>query len=160
MGDRIDIRDAHIEDCKAMWMLIHDLAVYEKAGDQVEITVQDLKKDGFGDQAKYKAIVAVVAGQVIGMALYYFKYSTWKGPCLYLEDLVVKQDFRQLGLGQRLFNAVVAVAAKKQVKRLEWQVLEWNEPAILFYLKNKAVLDPEWINCKLIESQINAWKYD
>lgn len=162
MGDRMDveIRDAQVEDCMAMWTLINDLAVYEKAGDQVEVTVQDLKNDGFGGQPKFKAKVASVAGEVVGMALYYTKYSTWKGSCVYLEDLVVSQDLRQQGIGQLLFDAVVEVAASTGAKRMEWQVLEWNDPAILFYRKNNAVLDPEWINCKLVESQIKAWKND
>jgi GNAT superfamily N-acetyltransferase len=86
---------------------------------------------------------------IIGFALYYFGYSTWKGRTLYLEDLYVQEDFRKAGIGQQLFDHIVSVAKNEKVRRMDWQVLNWNEPALAFYRKNKAILDDEWINGRL-----------
>jgi len=93
------------------------------------------------------------------MAFYYYKYSTWKGSCLYLEDLVVREAFRKEGVGSKLFEAIIRVAKLKKVKRMEWQVLDWNEPAINFYNKYNAELDPEWINGRFYEKDLEGMEF-
>ena len=124
------IRKATPEDVPAIYQLIVELAEYEKALHEVINTPKQLLKDGFGESPLFGAIIAEVKGEVVGMSLYYYRYSTWKGKRLYLEDLIIKEAFRGYGLGKRL-----------------WQVLDWNEPSIEFYKKFGAKLDGEWINC-------------
>ena len=149
------IRTGTIQDLPRLRELIVQLAVYEKEPNAVEVTIAELEKDGFGDDAIFNFFVAEVEGVIQGIALHYFKYSTWKGKCLFLEDIVVNQEFRGQGIGKLLFDEIVKVAAENQCKRLEWQVLKWNTPAIEFY-KNKysANLDGEWLNGRLIGAQI------
>lgn len=129
--------------------LIRELADYEQAAGQVEVTESELLRDGFGDAPAFNCLVAILDGRIVGMALFFFKYSTWKGKTLYLDDIIVTNEFRRLGIGQKLFDQVVQFAAQRNLRRLEWQVLEWNQPAIEFYRKNSAHFDGEWINCKL-----------
>lgn len=136
--------------------LIRELAVYEKAPNEVEVDVQTLENDGFGPERIFDCFVAERNDEVLGFALYYTKYSTWKGKCLFLEDFVVKESERGQGLGKLLFDQVVNVAKQRGVKRMEWQVLEWNEPAINFYKKYQANLDPEWLNGKLVYDQLQS----
>ena len=152
--NNIEIRNARIEECGSLVSLITELAIYEKAENEVEITAAQLERDGFGQNPLFHVIVAEKEAEIIGMAFYYFKYSTWKGSCLYLEDLVVKEAFRKAGVGSELFEAVIRVAKQEQVKRMEWQVLDWNEPAINFYKKYNAELDPEWINGRFYEKDL------
>jgi GNAT superfamily N-acetyltransferase len=130
--NNIEIREARAEDCDSMVDLITELAIYEKAEKEAEI---------------------------IGMAFYYYKYSTWKGSCLYLEDLVVREACRKEGVGSKLFEAIIRVAKLKKVKRMEWQVLDWNEPAINFYNKYNAELDPEWINGRFYEKDLEGMEF-
>jgi len=155
--NEISIRQAKVTDCKSLMDLITELAIYEKAGDEVEITAAHLEKDGFGEVPQFYVIVAEKNSEIIGMALYYYKYSTWKGSCLYLEDLVVKEEFRKEGVGGRLFEQVISVAKQKKVKRMEWQVLDWNEPAIKFYKKYGAELDSEWLNGRFYAKHLEAF---
>jgi GNAT superfamily N-acetyltransferase len=122
--------------------------LYEKAPEQVTNTAEQLAIDLFEDKI-CDAIVATLDGEIIGFALYYVSYSTWKGRCLYLEDFYVKESKRKLGIGQLLFEEVVAIAKARKVKRMDWQVLEWNEPALNFYKKNESILDGEWVNGRL-----------
>lgn len=145
----IHIRDAQPNDMNAVFKLINELAVYENAADEVVNTVENLRKDGFGSEKVFDCIVAESNDEVIGFALYYTSYSTWKGKCLYLEDFLVTQSFRRKGVGKLLFDRVHEIAKQRNVGRFEWQVLDWNEPAINFYKKYQANLDGEWINCKL-----------
>ncbi|MFK7757180.1 MAG: N-acetyltransferase family protein [Flavobacteriales bacterium] len=152
--NKVIIRPAVIGDCEALVLLITELAIYEKAEREVEITAAQLRKDGFGSQPQFQVIVAELDGQIIGMAFYYYKYSTWKGRCLYLEDLVVKEACRKSGVGSELFEAVIKVATREKVKRMEWQVLDWNEPAIKFYRKYEAELDEEWMNGRFYEKDL------
>lgn len=140
-----DIRVAKSGDEVAILGLIKELALYEKAPEQVTNTVEQLRIDLFEDKI-CSAIVAEENHEIIGFALYYISYSTWKGRCLYLEDFYVQEHKRQLGLGTLLFEEIVEIAKRLNVKRMDWQVLEWNQPAISFYEKHKAILDPEWIN--------------
>ena len=143
------------QDLPRLRELIVELAVYEKEPDAVEVTIDELEKDGFGENAIFNFFVAEIDGTIQGIALHYFKYSTWKGKCLFLEDIVVNHQFRGQGIGKLLFDEIVKVAAQNQCKRLEWQVLKWNTPAIEFY-KNKysADLDAEWLNGRLVGAQI------
>ncbi len=150
----IEIREGKREDIPALLSLITELAVYEKAGDQVEVSEEDLLHDGFGPNPIFGFFVAEGAGSIEGIALYYTKYSTWKGACLFLEDIVVRESSRRKGIGSRLFDAVVQVARDRKVKRMEWQVLDWNTPAIEFYKKYDSLFDSEWVNCKLVYDQL------
>lgn len=131
-----------------------ELAIYEKAPNEVEVTVSQMEEWGFGSDKIFDLFVAENNGKIVGMALYYYKYSTWKGKCLFLEDIIVTENERKNGFGKLLFDAVVQVAKKDKVKRMEWQVLEWNEPAIKFYKKTNTVFDDEWVNCKLTYEEI------
>ena len=139
------IRSAERGDESAIMELIHALALYEKAAEAVVNTAKDLGIHLF-DEKICAAFVAEVDGKIIGFALFYTNYSTWKGKCLYLEDFFVLPEYRGAGIGSQLFDAVVSLAKERGVKRMDWQVLDWNTPALNFYEKKKAHLDPEWIN--------------
>ena len=154
----IDIRVAQQQDMKAVLGLITELAIYEKEPEAVIVTEQDLITHGFSE-GRFDCFVAEHDDQgIIGMALYYPRYSTWKGPTLHLEDLYVKPEFRQHGVGKQLFDAVVKVAAERNVGRMEWTVLEWNNPALNFYKKYDASLDPEWHLGTLTREQLAQYK--
>jgi GNAT superfamily N-acetyltransferase len=142
------IRPAKQTDVSAIFALIQELALYEKAPEQVTNTAEQLAIDLF-EKELCEAIVAEKENQVVGFALYYTSYSTWKGACLYLEDFYVIESERQHGIGQLLFDDVLETAKNRKVQRMDWQVLTWNEPAIRFYEKQKAILDPEWLNGRL-----------
>jgi GNAT superfamily N-acetyltransferase len=144
----MNIRKAQRGDEVKIMDLIHALAAYEKAPNEVINTAANLHNDLF-EKSICHAFVAEMDGEIVGFALYYFAYSTWKGQCLYLEDLFVQPTFRQHGIGKQLFDAVVSAAKSKNVKRMDWQVLAWNEPALAFYKKQAALLDDEWINGRL-----------
>lgn len=143
------IRKATFKDCEAILALITELAIYEKAGDEVSIDLKQLQSDGFGENPLFKAFVAENNDEIAGMALVYFKYSTWKGKSLYLEDIVVKSKFRRMGIGEMLFKKVVSYGLESNCARMDWQVLDWNLPAISFYKKLYAELDETWINGRL-----------
>lgn len=134
--------------------LIKELAAYENAPDEVDVTIEEMMNWGFGKNNLFEFYVLEKGVTIIGIALYYYKYSTWKGKCLFLEDIIVTESERKNGYGKILFNAVAKVAKEQHVRRMEWQVLDWNKPAISFYEKYKAVLDGEWINCKLTFDQL------
>ena len=145
----IIIRAAKKEDCKRMMELIHELAVYEKAPEQVMVAFDHFVESGFGKNPVWWALVAEVEGIVVGMALYYVRYSTWKGQRLYLEDLIVSEDMRGNQIGSLLFNALIEEAKSKNFVGMNWQALDWNEPALNFYRKYNASFDPEWVNCAI-----------
>jgi GNAT superfamily N-acetyltransferase len=153
----IAIRKGTKTDLPAVLNLVKELAIYEKAPNEVTVTLSDMERDGFGENPIFSFFVAETDGKVVGIALYYIKYSTWKGKCVFLEDIIVTEAYRQYGIGKKLFDEVVKVAKAMNVKRLEWQVLEWNEPAIKFYKKLNAHFDEEWINCKLTDKEINTY---
>src|SRR5687767_15001573 len=145
----INIRRAVKEDCVRLLELIQELADYEKAPEEVTVTMEHFVESGFGSQPVWWAFVAEADGQVEGFALYYIRYSTWKGQRMYLEDIIVTEKMRGKGLGKMLFDQLIIEAKEKKFNGIAWQVLEWNEPAINFYKKYKAHFDPEWINCSI-----------
>ncbi|MAZ36285.1 MAG: GNAT family N-acetyltransferase [Bacteroidetes bacterium] len=147
--NNIQLRKGTPSDIPELLNLIKELAAYEKEPDAVIVTEEILLEDGFGENSIFDFIVAEKDEKVAGIALYYSKYSTWKGRCLYLEDIIVKESERMNGIGSLLLKELIAIADKAGVKRLEWQVLDWNEPAINFYKKHKAIIDGEWLNCKV-----------
>jgi len=151
------VRKGERKDVPAVMALVHELAAYEKALDQVELTAEQLEQDGFDEHPAFGLFVAETNGEIVGMALYYWKYSTWQGRCIYLEDLVVQEAWRNLGVGAGLFEAVAQLSKTEKVKRMEWQVLDWNEPALQFYKKHEAHLDGEWINGKLVYEQLQQF---
>lgn len=142
------IRDAKPGDEAGIFRLIQALAEYEKAPLEVTNTASELGEHLFEEKV-CEAIVAETDGKIVGFALWYASYSTWKGKCLYLEDFFVLPEFREMRLGSQLFDRVVEIAKSKGVKRMDWQVLEWNQLAIDFYKRKNALLDPEWINGRL-----------
>jgi GNAT superfamily N-acetyltransferase len=145
----IIIRRAVKEDCTRLLELINELALYEKAPEEVTVTMDHFVKSGFGEHPVWWAFVAEVDGKVEGFAMYYIRYSTWKGQRMYLEDLIVTEKMRGKGLGKLLFDQLIVEARERQFNGIVWQVLEWNEPAINFYKKYNARFDPEWINCSI-----------
>ena len=152
------IRKGTKADLPAAFELIYELAVYEKALHEVDNTVERMEEVGFGSNPVFGYFVAEEDGEIKGIALYYYRYSTWKGKSLYLEDLVVRASARGRGLGKRLFDAIVKEAKATRCRQINWQVLDWNEPAIRFYKRLGTQLDGEWVNCKLDHQQILSYK--
>jgi ribosomal protein S18 acetylase RimI-like enzyme len=132
-----------------MMELIRELALFEKAPDQVTVSLQHFEESGFGDNPVWWAFVAEYDGKIVGMALYYIRYSTWKGQRMYLEDIIVSEKYRNQNFGRMLMDALISEAKEKQFNGMLWQVLDWNEPAINFYKKYNANFDDEWINVSL-----------
>jgi GNAT superfamily N-acetyltransferase len=145
----IKIRRAVAEDCERLMDLIRELAIYEKAPQEVTVTLEHFIDSGFGANPVWWAFVAEVDGMVEGFALYYIRYSTWKGQRMYLEDILVTEKMRGMGLGKLLFERLIEEAKEKKLGGIIWQVLDWNEPAINFYKKYQAHFDGEWINCSI-----------
>jgi GNAT superfamily N-acetyltransferase len=129
--------------------LVYELAHYERAPDEVTVTLEHFIESGFGPNPVWYAFVAEVDGTVQGFALYYVRYSTWKGQRMYLEDILVTEQARGKGLGKQLMDALIDEAKEKKFTGVVWQVLEWNEPALNFYRKYNARFDPEWINAAI-----------
>ena len=151
------IRKGVKEDLPHVLDLIKELAEYERAPHEVDNTLERMEKDGFGDTPVFGFHVAEVDREIVGITLYYNRYSTWKGKCLYLEDLVVNEKYRGSGIGKKLFDVTVSVALETDCRQLNWQVLDWNEPAINLYKKLGSHFDGEWINCKLTREQLASY---
>ena len=146
----ITIRPALKTDCPRMMELIRELAHYEKAPEQVTVSMEHFENSGFGQQPIWWAIVAEMDDRVEGFALYYIRYSTWKGQRMYLEDILVTEAMRGKGAGALLMNELMKIARQKNLNGITWQVLNWNEPAIRFYQKIDGIrMDPEWVNVML-----------
>jgi GNAT superfamily N-acetyltransferase len=143
----VTIRKATEKDIPRTLELIKELAVYEREPDAVVVDVEELIKDGFGENPAYGLFVAETENGIVGIALYYFRYSTWNGKVMYLEDLIVTESERGNGYGRKLLNAILEEADKLNCRLTTWQVLDWNEPSIEFYKKIGADLDETWINC-------------
>jgi len=142
----IRIRPATLSDMADIMTLVKELAAFEKAPQEVVNTAEQMIEDGFGAKPLFEAIIAENDNGILGFALYYYRYSTWKGKCLYLEDLYVKEAIRNFGIGKKLFEAIINQAKHDNCKRINWQVLDWNESAIKFYSKFNARFDKEWWN--------------
>ena len=145
----ISIRRAVKEDCPRLLELVQELATYEKAPNEVTVTLEHFVESGFGKQPVWWAFVAEESGIILGFALYYIRYSTWKGQAMYLEDILVTESARGKGVGKLLFDRLIDESKEKGFKRIVWQVLEWNDPAINFYKKYNAKFDSEWVNCSM-----------
>ena len=146
----IQIRKAGKSDCAAMMELINELAVYERAPEQVTVSLEHFVESGFGEKPVWEAFVAEREENIVGFALYYTRYSTWKGQRMYLEDLLVTESMRGQGIGKLLFDALIEECKVKNYNGMVWQVLDWNEPAINFYKKYEGIkIDSGWLNCSI-----------
>jgi GNAT superfamily N-acetyltransferase len=149
------IRKGQKEDMNGVLALIKELALFEKEPDAVLITEEDLVRDGFGEKPLFEVFVAEVASEIVGIALYYNRYSTWKGKTIHLEDLVIKESMRGTGLGYALYSEIIKQGQKDKVRRIEWNVLDWNTPAIDFYEKSGAQILDTWRVVQMDEAAIN-----
>ncbi|MBS1621328.1 MAG: GNAT family N-acetyltransferase [Bacteroidetes bacterium] len=160
----IKIRRAVKEDCPRLLELVQELADYEKAPQEVTVTLEHFIESGFGKNPVWWGFIATIhfsetdspsplekklEGEAVGFALYYIRYSTWKGQAMYLEDILVTNEMRGKGIGKLLFDRLIEEAKEKKLNRIAWQVLDWNEPAINFYKKYNASFDGEWVNCAI-----------
>jgi ribosomal protein S18 acetylase RimI-like enzyme len=157
MTPHFTLRPGTVADVPAALQLVRELAIYEKAPNEVVVTESDMIRDGFGEKPLFDLIVAEIDQVVIGIALCYVRYSTWKGPILYLEDLVVNEKYRAHGIGKALFEACMKSARDKGFDGMAWQVLDWNEPAIRFYNKYNSTFSDEWLNGRLTAAQIDLY---
>lgn len=149
------IRKAQSNDSEAIHALISELALFEKAPQEVINTVDQIKLHGWGESPIFNCWVAEVQGEIVGMAICYIRYSTWKGPVLFLEDLIVTESYRGKGIGKALFETCAQFGGDLGYPRMNWQVLDWNQAAIDFYDKYGAKFDAEWLNCTLVLTNDN-----
>jgi GNAT superfamily N-acetyltransferase len=150
----ITLRIAKKEDCPRLLELVHELAHFEKAPEEVTVTLKEFEDAGFGEKPVWKAFVAEANGLIVGFALYYIRYSTWKGCRMYLEDLIITEAMRGKGIGKLLFKRLIVEAKELGFSGMVWQVLDWNEPAINFYKKYEASIDAGWLNASLSKEQL------
>lgn len=155
---KISVRKAVENDIPRILELIKELALYERAPDEVMATEESMKRDGFGDRPLYEALVAEADGVISGVAVFYTCYSTWKGKLVYLDDLIVTESRRKRGIGRMLLDEVVRYARNNGANQLRWHVLDWNTPAIEFYKSYQAAFDSTWITCKLTREQLDAFQ--
>lgn len=153
----MNIRVGKKEDMKAVLALIQELAHFEKEPDAVKVTEEDLIRDGFGNQPLFHVFVAEIELEIVGIALYYYRYSTWKGKIIHLEDLVVKKDMRGKGIGYALYSEIIKQGQRDNVRRIDWHVLDWNTPAIDFYKKTGAKVFNEWQLAQMDEAGIASF---
>lgn len=147
--NKINIRPAVRTDCPRLMELVQELATFEREPDAVTVTPEHFEESGFGANPVWWAIVAEVDGVVVGFALYYIRYSTWKGQRMFLEDLIVTEEHRGKGIGKLLLDELIVIARERGFSGMLWQVLDWNEPAIKFYEKYHAKFDPQWVNVSI-----------
>jgi len=151
------IRKGEKADMTEVLALITELAIFEKEPNAVLVTVADLERDGFSENPLFRTFVAEIDGNIIGMALYYYRYSTWKGKTIHLEDLVVTEQFRGSGAGFALYSEIIKQGKKDKVRRIEWNVLDWNTPAIAFYEKSGATILKDWLVAQMDENGIEMF---
>ena len=156
MAIAVTIRAGTKTDVPGMLALVKELATYERAPQEVTNTIEMMEQDGFGNQPVFFSRIAESNGEMVGIAIFYIAYSTWKGKCVYLEDIIVTEKLRGSGIGKLLFNEVGKFAKEQEAQQLRWHVLEWNEPAIAFYKKYNTSFDTEWTTCKLMKEQIET----
>lgn len=145
----IKIRRAVREDCPRMLELVQELATFERAPQEVTISKEHFEESGFGENPVFWAFVAEAGGEIVAFALYYIRFSTWKGQRMYLEDILVTESYRGRRIGQMLMDRLIIEAKEKGYGGITWQVLKWNEPAIKFYNKYKPAFDDEWLTCSI-----------
>jgi GNAT superfamily N-acetyltransferase len=155
----VAIRRGVREDLPQVYGLIMELAEFEKAPHEVETTIEQLEEDGFGNHPVFGFLVAIHNAKIVGLSLYYYRFSTWKGKLLYLEDLIVTKKYRKNGIGKKLLDATVKEALSLNCTGMQWQVLDWNKPAIEFYKKLGASFDAEWVNCRLTRKQLENYNF-
>lgn len=155
---KVNIRVAVKADCERLLELINELALYERAPEEVTVSLAEFEEAGFGKNPVWKAFVAELDGTIQGFALYYIRYSTWKGCRLYLEDFLVTESLRGKGIGKILFETIIQEANDLGFNGMTWQVLDWNEPALSFYQKYEAQIESGWLNGSLSKEQINNFK--
>lgn len=153
----MNIRKGNPEDMESVLGLIQELAIFEKEPDAVVITVDDLVRDGFGENPLFHVFVAEVEEEIVGIALYYYRYSTWKGKTIHLEDLIVKDKMRGSGVGSALYSEIMKQGKKDNVRRVEWNVLAWNTPAVKFYENSGARILEDWQVVQMDEAGINSF---
>lgn len=153
----IIIREAKKEDCSRLLELVQELANYERAPQEVTVTLEEFEMAGFGNNPVWKGFVAEVDGRIEGFALYYIRFSTWKGSRLYLEDFYVTEHMRGNGIGKLLFEAVIKEAQERGFNGITWQVLDWNEPALKFYNKYQSAVEAGWLNASLSKEQLERF---
>ncbi len=156
----VKIRRARVQDLERMYELIKELALFERAPEEVTVTMEEFRESGFGENPVYFSFVAEENEKISAFALYYIRYSTWKGQRMYLEDILVTENERGKGIGKLLFDALIQEAIGKKLNGISWQVLDWNIPAINFYKKYKANLDPEWINGSISKEQLKQFNIE
>ena len=153
----MNIRKGQKQDMPSVLNLIKELAVFEKEPDAVVVTVGDLETDGFSENPLFQTFVAEVNAEIVGVALYYYRYSTWKGKTIHLEDLIVNEKMRGTGLGFALYSEILKQGKRDNVRRVEWNVLDWNTPAIDFYKKSGAKIVGDWCVVHMDEKGIEAF---
>ena len=151
------IRQATIFDSSSILNLIQELADYEKEPESVKLNISDIERHGFGETPLFRCLVAEFKNEVIGMALYYARYSTWKGPTFHLEDLIVTESYKGHGFGTKLYSEFIKIAYELGVERIEWNVLDWNTPAIEFYEKSGASVIHEWSTVQMHKAEMEAY---
>lgn len=156
----MNIRPGTKDDMPAVLDLIRELAAFEREPHAVVVTVDELVKDGFGQDPLFYTLVAETGDRIIGMALFYYRYSTWKGKTIHLEDLIVKQDQRGTGAGSALYKEVIKFAKQEGVRRVEWVVLNWNTHAIEFYERSGAAILQDWLTVQMNEEGITKFTLD
>lgn len=152
---KVSIRPAEVEDVGIVHNLILELAIFEKAPKEVEVSIDQLNDDIFGSNSIIEVYVAEYEGEIAGVAIVYEKYSTWKGRSMHLEDLIVNESFRGKGIGTALFEFIIDLSVKRNYGRMEWQVLDWNESAIEFYKNYGSEFLEEWLDCRLTKQDLN-----
>ena len=153
----MNIRKGNPKDMESVLGLIQELAIFEKEPDAVVITVDDLLRDGFGEKPLFHVFVAEEEKEIVGIALYYYRYSTWKGKTIHLEDLIVKDKMRGSGVGSALYAEIMKQGKKDNVRRIEWNVLAWNTPAVKFYENSGAKILEDWQVVQMDEAGINSF---
>ncbi|MBP4138085.1 GNAT family N-acetyltransferase [Flavobacterium geliluteum] len=153
----MNIRKGNPEDMSSVLGLIKELAIFEKEPDAVVITAEDLIRDGFGEKPLFQVFVAEVDSEIVGIALYYYRYSTWKGKTIHLEDLIVKEKMRGTGLGSALYTEIMKQGKRDNVRRVEWNVLDWNTPAVNFYKNSGAKILDDWAVVQMDQAGIDSY---